>query len=137
MDNAVTNSFFLRSKHADIIVSDLTITESREKVVDFSIPFMPYTEEILLKKPSSKGQIDLLQFLEPFDSYVWFATLASLVVTSVAVYVINYFSPYGYKDENGQGTSEEFSYSNSLWFAVACMLQQGASDTPRNLSGTF
>ncbi|XP_078384274.1 glutamate receptor ionotropic, kainate 3-like isoform X2 [Oculina patagonica] len=66
---------------------------------------------------------------------VWFATLASLGVISVAVFVINYFSPYGYKDDNGRGTSEEFSFFNSVWFALACMLQQGGDNTPRNLSG--
>ena len=123
-------------KHADLIVADLTITESREKVVDFTVPFMYYTEDILMKKTSSNNdEIDLLQFMNPFHSDVWFATLVSLVVISVAVFVINYFSPYGYKGENGRGTSEKFSFSNSVWFALACMLQQGAENSPRNLSG--
>ena len=123
-------------KRADLIVADLTITESREKVVDFTVPYMYYTEDILMKKTSSKNEgINLLQFMHPFHRNVWFATLISLVVTSVAVFVINYYSPYGYKDGSGQGTSEEFSFSNSMWFALACMLQQGAENTPRNLSG--
>ena len=103
--------------------------------MDFSVPYLYFTEEMLLKKTSSSGTIDLLQFMNPFDNYVWFATLASLVVISVAVFVINYFSPYGYKDDNGQGTSEEFSFFNSVWFALACMLQQGADNSPRSLSG--
>ena len=123
-------------KRADLIVADLTITESREKVVDFTVPYMYYTEDILMKKPSSKnGEIDLLQFMNPFHRNVWFATLASLVTISIAVFVINYYSPYGYKDENGRGTSEEFSFFNSVWFALACMLQQGGDNTPKGLSG--
>ena len=123
-------------KRADLIVADLTITESREKVVDFTVPYMYYTEDILMKKTSSKNEgINLLQFMNPFHRNVWFATLVSLGVTSVAVFVINYYSPYGYKDGSGQGTSDEFSFSNSVWFALACMLQQGAENTPRNLSG--
>ena len=116
-------------------VADLTITENRETVVDFTVPYMYYTEKMLLKKTSSDGKVDLLQFMHPFDNYVWFATLTSLFIISIAVFVINYFSPYGYKDENGQGTSEEFSFFNSVWFALSCMLQQGADNSPRSLSG--
>lgn len=96
---------------------------------------MYYTEDILLKKTSSKENYDLLQFMNPFDNQVWFATLATLVVISIAVFVINYYSPYGFKDENGRGTSEEFSFFNSVWFALACMLQQGGDNTPKSLSG--
>ena len=104
--------------------------------MDFSLPYMYYTEEMLLKKASAdSGQIDYLQFMNPFQNNVWFATLASIVVISVAVFFINYFSPYGYKDENGRGTSEEFSFFNSMWFTLACMLQQGADSQPRSLSG--
>ena len=105
-------------------------------MVDFSVPFMYYTEEMLLKKSSSNnGTIDYLQFMKPFHNNVWFATLASVVVISVAMFVLNYFSPYGYKEENGRGTSKEFNFFNSVWFALACMLQQGADNQPRNLSG--
>ena len=103
--------------------------------MDFSVPYMFYTEDMLLKKTSAKESIDLLQFMNPFDPQVWFATLATLIVISVAVFIINYFSPYGYKGENGKGTSEEFTFFNSVWFSLACMLQQGGDNTPRSLSG--
>ena len=116
-------------------VADLTITERREKVVDFSVPYMYYTQEMLLKKTASSKTVHLLQFLNPFENHVWLATIASLVVISIAVFVINYFSPYGYKDDNGRGTSQEFSFFNSMWFALACMLQQGADHSPRSFSG--
>ena len=118
-----------------MIVADLTITERRERVVDFSVPYMFYTEEMLLKKTSSSQSSDLLQFMNPFDNNVWFAILGSQFVISIAVFVLNYYSPYGYKDGNGRGTSQEFSFFNSLWFSLACMLQQGADNSPRSLSG--
>ncbi|PFX27300.1 Glutamate receptor 4 [Stylophora pistillata] len=135
-DNGTWNGIIgeLLYKHADMAVADLTITEHRETVVDFTVPYMFYTEEMLLKKTLSNGKVDLLQFMNPFDSHVWFATLASLVIISFAVFFINYLSPYGYKDENGRGTAEEFSFSNSVWFALSCMLQQGADYSPRSLS---
>ena len=45
-----------------MVVADLTITERREKVVDFSIPYMYYTQDMLLKKTASSESIHLLQF---------------------------------------------------------------------------
>ena len=129
---------FSSLKRADIAVAALTITEDREKVVDFAVPFMYFTEDMLLKKTSfNNGSIDFVKFLNPFHSDVWFVTLATLVVISVSTFVINYFSPYGYKGANGRGTSEEFSFFNSVWFALACMLQQGSENQPRSLSGAL
>ncbi|XP_078384338.1 glutamate receptor ionotropic, kainate 2-like isoform X1 [Oculina patagonica] len=124
----------LTSQRADIAAADLTITEGREKVVDFTVPYMHYTEDLLIKKPSSSRPSDLLQFMNPFDNYVWITILAIVAVISVAVFVLNYFSPYGYKDDHSRGTSEEFTFFNSVWFALASMLQQGADNTPRSLS---
>ena len=122
-------------KNADIAVAPLTVTESREKVIDFMTPYMYFTQDMLIKKETSKGEVDYLQFMNPFEKEVWICTVATLVIISIAVFVINYFSPYGYKQEDGRGTSEEFNYFNSLWFSVACMLQQGGDNTPRSLSG--
>ena len=112
----------------------IAITETREKVVDFTVPFMYYTDDLLVKKTSTETT-DLLQFMDPFENGVWIATLGVVALISIAVFAVNYFSPYGYKDENGRGTSEEFNFFNSVWFSLACMLQQGGDNTPRNLSG--
>ena len=122
---------FFRSKNADMIISDLTVTESREEVVDFSIPFMFYTEEMLVKKQHSEGSIGLLQFMHPFHRDVWTATLFSLIVISIALFLINYFSPCEYL-----GTDDKLSLCDSVWFTVACMLRQASQNKPRNLSGT-
>ena len=116
-------------------VAALTITERREMVVDFTVPYMYYAKEMIMKKTSSNATVNLLQFANPFHSDVWIATLVGFVTVSAAVFVINYFSPYGYKDDNGRGTSGEFSFFNSVWFVLACMLQQGGDNTPKSLSG--
>ena len=98
---------------------------------------MHYTDDILLKKRSSdEGKTFNTQFMRPFQDDVWLATLVTLVVISVSTFALNHLSPYGYKDKNGQGTAEEFSFINSVWFTWSCMLQQGAETQPRSLSGT-
>ena len=124
-------------QRADIALAALTVSEVREKVVDFSFPFMHFTDDFLLKRQSSdEGKTFNAQFMQPFQEDVWLAILVTVVVISVSTFVLNYFSPYGYKDENGQGTSEDFSFINSVWFTWSCMLQQGAETQPRSLSGT-
>ena len=124
-------------QRADIALAALTVSEVREKAVDFSVPFMHFTDDILLKRRTSdEGKIFNAQFMQPFHDDVWLATLVTLVVISVSTFALNYFSPYGYKDKNGQGTSENFSFINSVWFTCSCMLQQGAETQPRSLSGT-
>ena len=132
----VIETFVSFLKRADIAAAAITVTERREKVVDFTVPYMYYTNELLIKETFSAGAISLFQFMLPFHRHVWISTLASQVAIAIAVFVINYFSPYGYKDENGKGTSEEFSFFNSVWFSLACMLQQGGDNTPKSLSGT-
>lgn len=93
--------------------------------MDFSVPYMHYTEEILLKKTSAIGKIDYLQFLTQFETYVWFAILTSLMVIYVTLFTINYFSPYRCKDDTDKATQKEFSFFNSVWLALASLLQQG------------
>ena len=124
-------------QRADIALAALTVSEVREKVVDFSVSFMHYTDVFLLKRQSSdEGKTFNAQFMQPFQEDFWVAIFVTVVVISVSTFVLNYFSPYGYKDKNGQGTSEDFSFINSVWFTWSCMLQQGAETQPRSLSGT-
>ena len=44
--NTVVLFDYFVPKNADMAVADLTITEHRETVVDFTVPYMYYTEEI-------------------------------------------------------------------------------------------
>ena len=113
----------------------MTVTEERSKVVAFTPAYMHYTEDMLMKKQVS-DKPHLFQFLDPFDSEVWLMLLAALFLCTFSIFVIGYFSPYEDKDEQGLGTRREFSLANSLWFSVACMLQQGADRSPRSMSGS-
>ncbi|KXJ29332.1 Glutamate receptor ionotropic, kainate 3 [Exaiptasia diaphana] len=121
---------------ADMIVSDLVVTEAAEKVIDFAFSYMYYTEVIAMKKIEIKTN-DYLQFLMPFDAEVWIALVGALVVFTINLFAFNYFSPYGWKNEQGTKTSKEFSLFNCFWFSCSCMLQQGPEHTPKSISGFF
>jgi len=66
----------LVGKKADMAVADLTITEAREKVIDFSVPFMQGGIQMLARKGEIM-EIDQFSFLDPFTTDVWIVILAS------------------------------------------------------------
>ncbi|XP_031550867.1 glutamate receptor 2-like isoform X2 [Actinia tenebrosa] len=123
----------LIDRKADMAVAALTVTESREKVVDFTVAYQHYTDEMLMSKPAEED--NLFIFVDPLSHAIWFSLAGTVVVVGIITYLLNYFCPYGWKDKNGQGAAAEFSLFNSLWFSLACILQQGAADRPKALSG--
>lgn len=64
------NNFYLFQR-ADFAITDLTITSSRQKAVDFTSPFMNLGITILYKKPT-KEPPNLYSFISPFSSGVSF-----------------------------------------------------------------
>lgn len=122
-------------QNADIAVASITVTEAREKVVDFTASYEYYTEDLLVKKETSKEKLDLMHFLSPFTFEIWTGVLFVTFLVPTFLFSLNYWSPYGKKNERGSGTAPEFNLMNCLWFTVACMLQQGADHQPKPTSG--
>lgn len=114
-------------------VAALTITESREKAVDFTVAYQHYTDDLLFSRPEDED--NLFIFVDPLSHSIWFCLAGTVCFVGIVTFLLNYFCPYGWKDENGKGTAKEFSFFNSLWFSLACILQQGAADRPKALSG--
>jgi len=61
---------------ADMAIADLTITESREKVIDFSMPFMEGGIQMLARK-SEVVEVSQFSFLDPFTTDVWIVIITS------------------------------------------------------------
>ena len=59
-------------------VADLTISSTREKVMDFTLPFMNTGISILFKKPTEKVK-SLFSFLSPFSMEVWVFVMAAFL----------------------------------------------------------
>lgn len=75
------------TQHAQIGVCDLTITQMRRSVVDFTVPFMQLGISILHYKspPEPKNQF---AFLEPFAVEVWiYMIFAQLIMTLAFVFI--------------------------------------------------
>ena len=70
----------------DMVAADLTVTEWRERTMDFSIPFMKLGLTVVMQKVPSQP-IDLLAIFKPFSFWTWMLLLSSYLLTSLLLLV--------------------------------------------------
>lgn len=135
-------------QEADIAIAPMTITSERERVIDFSKPFMSLGISIMIKKPV-KQKPGVFSFLNPLSKEIWVCVIFSYIGVSIVLFTVSRFSPYEWRllhltgehrDPSGQAgnhnsMSNDFSILNSLWFALAAFMQQGCDIGPRSISG--
>ncbi|XP_052000753.1 glutamate receptor ionotropic, kainate 5-like isoform X1 [Xyrauchen texanus] len=129
----------LINRKADLAVAAFTITSEREKVIDFSKPFMTLGISILYRVHIGRKP-GYFSFLDPFSPAVWLFMLLAYLAVSCVLFLSARLSPYewynphpclrGHKDllEN------QYTLGNSLWFPVGGFMQQGSEIMPRALS---
>ncbi|KAB0348604.1 hypothetical protein FD754_013461, partial [Muntiacus muntjak] len=79
-------------QRAVMAVGSLTINEERSEVVDFSVPFVETGISVMVSR--SNGTVSPSAFLEPFSASVWVMMFVMLlIVSAIAVFVFEYFSP--------------------------------------------
>ncbi|XP_002734294.2 glutamate receptor ionotropic, kainate 2-like [Saccoglossus kowalevskii] len=118
---------------ADIAVAGMIITSERERVVDFTKPFMSYGVGILIRKPQKTT--NTFAFLQPLRISVWGCIFASILATGIVLFILDRLSPFS--SHNTKEDAEEktkFDLMNSLWFTFSGFMQQGADYTPLSVS---
>ncbi|KAL5960897.1 Glutamate receptor ionotropic kainate 2 [Taenia solium] len=128
----------LQFRKADLAVAMLTISYERERVIDFTTPFMNLGISIIFKKPEEK-EPDLLSFLRPLSPAVWGYVLIAYVGVSMALFFVARFSPYEWTNPHpcnvdSQLLKNNFNMLNSLWFTIGSLMQQGRCILPRATS---
>lgn len=123
----------LLEKKVQMAVAPITITSDREKVVDFTKPFLNLGISIIIKKPVDKGA-HIFSFMEPLSSEIWMCILFAYVGVSVVLFLVSRFSPAEWKVDNTNITND-FTISNSLWYALGAFMQQGCDISPSAVSG--
>ncbi|XP_018318730.2 glutamate receptor 1 [Agrilus planipennis] len=135
-------------QEADIAIASMTITSERERVIDFSKPFMSLGISIMIKKPV-KQKPGVFSFLSPLSKEIWVCVIFSYIGVSIVLFTVSRFSPYEWRllhltgehktpaGHSGYGNSmaNDFSMLNSLWFALGAFMQQGCDISPRSVSG--
>lgn len=59
-----------QKQEADIAIAPITITSERERVIDFSKPFMSLGISIMIKKPTKENE-GIFSFLSPLSKEIW------------------------------------------------------------------
>ncbi|KAM3183160.1 hypothetical protein ACTXT7_010896 [Hymenolepis weldensis] len=118
----------LQFRKADLAVAMLTINHERERIIDFTTPFMNLGVSIIFKKPEQKKP-DLFQFLRPLSPAVWGYVLIAYVVASVILFFVARFSPHEWHNPHPCNTDSpilenSFNMLNSLWFTIGCLMQK-------------
>ena len=74
----------------DVAVADFTFSKEREKLLDFSIPFMDTGLIIVMKKPTDPDQ-DIFSFLSPLSMRMWVYIFTSYIIVSFLLFLITWF----------------------------------------------
>uniref|UniRef100_A0A8C4YK11 Glutamate receptor n=1 Tax=Gopherus evgoodei TaxID=1825980 RepID=A0A8C4YK11_9SAUR len=128
----------LINRKADLAVAAFTITAEREKVIDFSKPFMTLGISILYRVHMGRKP-GYFSFLDPFSPAVWLFMLLAYVAVSCVLFLAARLSPYEWYNPHpclrGPHVLEnQYSLGNSLWFPIGGFMQQGSEVLPRALS---
>ncbi|MBN3280718.1 GRIK2 protein, partial [Polyodon spathula] len=128
----------LMDHKADLAVAPLAITYAREKVIDFSKPFMTLGISILYRKPNGTNP-GVFSFLNPLSPDIWMYILLAYLGVSCVLFVIARFSPYEWYNPHpcnpdSDVVENNFTLLNSFWFGVGALMQQGSELMPKALS---
>ena len=128
-EEANIETLFWCFQKADLAVAPLTISYSRELVIDFTKPFMNLGISILFKRPEKKNP-SLFSFLSPLSFDIWIYMMAAYLVVSFMLFVLARFSPYEWYNPHpcnpeSDVVENQFTLLNSLWFTIGSLMQQG------------
>ncbi|KAM4824969.1 glutamate receptor ionotropic, kainate 5 [Thomomys bottae] len=129
----------LINRKADLAVAAFTITAEREKVIDFSKPFMTLGISILYRVHMGRKP-GYFSFLDPFSPAVWLFMLLAYLAVSCVLFLAARLSPYEWYNPHPclrarpHLLENQYTLGNSLWFPVGGFMQQGSEIMPRALS---
>lgn len=95
---------------------------------------------IFTSQVPSNEPAQFFSFLNPLALEVWIYWLVAYVVVSVTLYVVARFSPYEWEDgktfsvpdqETIPSNLNRFTLSNSFWFTIGSLMQQGSDISPK------
>ncbi|NXW88256.1 GRIK2 protein, partial [Alopecoenas beccarii] len=117
---------------ADLAVAPLAITYVREKVIDFSKPFMTLGISILYRKPNGTNP-GVFSFLNPLSPDIWMYILLAYLGVSCVLFVIA--SLQSIHSSFSLAPSTSYFSSTPAWaLSQAAVLQESSELMPKALS---
>ncbi|CAG5028276.1 unnamed protein product [Parnassius apollo] len=125
----------LLDKKADLAVCDLTITEERKKVVDFSVPFMSLGISILYIQ-EKKADPEMFSFMNPYTFEVWICVATAYCIVSMVLFVCSRISPADWEnpqpcDKDPEELENIWNFKNCAWLTMGSIMTQGCDILPK------
>ncbi|XP_048248356.1 glutamate receptor ionotropic, delta-2-like isoform X2 [Haliotis rufescens] len=149
--NGVVEMTRKRSVHLGI--GPITLTSERERVIDFTKPYMEEGTGIILKRFEDKSS-KMFRVFKPFTESVWLSVAGAVLVVGFTLALVNHLSPVQQQQqeeeeqEEGEQQQEEqegegkrrrrgTSASDNIWIVYKSYMEQGSEIAPPNISGRF
>ncbi|CAK1555313.1 unnamed protein product [Leptosia nina] len=131
----------LLDKKADLAVCDLTITEERKSVVDFSVPFMTLGISILYTQ-ERKISPGWFSFLNPYSFDMWIHTATAYCVVSIVLFVCSRISPADWEnpqpcDKDPEELENIWNFKNCVWLTMGSIMTQGCDILPKAIGSRW
>lgn len=129
----------LVDQRVDVVIGDMSVTEEREVVVDFTEPWLNFGIGLLTYRGGSSTGNYWFLFLMPFGVDLWGVLIGVSIGVAVLLFLIARLSPY----ERNAPQSQEyqrwtpFTFGTSLWFALGTLFRQFVVVQPRAASTRF
>ncbi|XP_068604972.1 probable glutamate receptor [Brachionichthys hirsutus] len=117
---------------ADLAVAPLTITATRENVVDMTTPFIQTGIGFILRKDSSTAE-STFSLLLPFSTGMWVGIIIAFLLTGFCMFLVGRVSPTEWPEPETEGQS--FTLLHSFWYISGALALQGVGPHPRGFSG--
>ncbi|XP_063720301.1 glutamate receptor 4-like [Symsagittifera roscoffensis] len=120
---------------ADIALAPLTITSERQRVVDFTKPYMDVGVSIMMKR--STATTSSFSFLRPLQTEIWMCIVFSYLSVSVVLFIVSRISLVAWMPPSeieeaehavgvaGGGGEYQFTLSNCFFLMLGAVLQRG------------
>ncbi|XP_037578105.1 glutamate receptor ionotropic, kainate 2 [Dermacentor silvarum] len=120
---------------ADLALADLTITEHRERVIDFTLPYMTAGLVAVSKKGEPRNPGGIWSFFLPLTREVW---IYILLATACTVFVMYISARLSFREwmlvddgKGGECMENRFNLFNCFLFVLTTLLHQRVSLDPR------
>lgn len=130
---------------ADMAVASFTISSERQKIIDFTQPFMHLGLTALIK--SINDEVDFFTFFKPFQVDLWLMIALTTFLIGVLLWFFSTFSPFGFYGRcvqiahhkvprEHQKRRHTLRLTNSLWSSLVYYVGQSADSLhPVSASG--
>lgn len=100
----------------------LSITSSREEVIDFTHGILTTGSNILIPKP--QRTLSIFQFLKPFSPTLWYGILTAFFVLCGMFYLLDC--------QSSTQATRVFTPKECLWFCLGVLLMRGTDFSPKS-----